>query len=476
MSQAMAIATAPERAEFTSEQSQLIDDVIRRYRGKPGALIPVLEEVQEISGYLPESVQRRVARGLGIPLSQVYGVVTFYSFFTMVPRGRHQIRLCLGTACHVRGGNQVMHELQRRLGIGAGECTKDRRFSIDVVRCLGACGVAPVMLIDEYHAYACKTGPRGPDTATVSVKTTGFGPAPEERLVMTAMKVGSLDDLQAISRLVSERRERYDFRVMVCSGTPCQAAGNLSLKESLLRELENQRLTDRVQVIESGCMGFCAVGPVMTVYPDGYFYQKIKADDIEELVTSHFIDRVPVTRLMYKDEKTGEVIPLVTDLPYIKNQTLLALRNGGHINPEDINDYIYRDGYQGAHAAFSAMKPSDIIAQIKESGLRGRGGGGFPTGLKWEFCSFSKSDKKYVLCNADEGDPGAFMDRSVLESDPHAIIEGMLIAARAIDAHHGYVYWSSRVPTCAETPATRDQPGSRPRFAGREHIPDRLFV
>jgi NADH-quinone oxidoreductase E subunit len=142
-------AKVAEEEEFTSEQLEQIDQVIKKYQGKPGALIPVLEDVQEISGYLPESIQRRVALGLDIPLSQVYGVVTFYSFFTMVPRGKHQIRVCLGTACHVRGGSRIIEEMQDKLGIAPGECTEDRNFSVDVVRCLGACGLAPVMVVGE---------------------------------------------------------------------------------------------------------------------------------------------------------------------------------------------------------------------------------------------------------------------------------------------------------------------------------------
>jgi len=233
---------------------------------------------------------------------------------------------------------------------------------------------------------------------------------------------------------------------MVCSGTPCQASESISLKEALIEELSQQKLTKKVQVIESGCMGFCAVGPVMTIYPGGYFYQKLLPQDISELTTEHFSKGNPVQRLMFSDPTTGKIIPLLKDIPFISMQTMIVLHNGGLINPESVEDYIWRDGYKAAYKAFTEISPAKVIQEVKASGLRGRGGGGFPTGLKWEFCANTKGDVKYVLCNADEGDPGAFMDRSVLESDPHAVLEGMLIAAKAINAHSGYVYCRAEYP------------------------------
>ncbi|MBU3916674.1 NAD(P)H-dependent oxidoreductase subunit E, partial [bacterium] len=259
-------------------------------------------------------------------------------------------------------------------------------------------------------------------------------------------KITNLNELQSIASKVAKERSRFKFQAMVCSGTPCQASESLSLKEALIEELSQKNLTEKVQVIESGCMGFCAVGPVMTIYPGGYFYQKLSMEDICELTTEHFTREKPVQRLMYKDPNTGKVIPLLKDIPFISMQTLTVLHNGGLINPESIEDYIWRDGYRSAYKAFTEISPQDVILEVKTSGLRGRGGGGFPTGLKWEFCANTVGEVKYVLCNADEGDPGAFMDRSVLESDPHAVLEGMLIAAKAINSHAGYIYCRAEYP------------------------------
>jgi NADH-quinone oxidoreductase subunit F len=188
------------------------------------------------------------------------------------------------------------------------------------------------------------------------------------------------------------------------------------------------------------------MGPVMTILPEGIFYQKLALEDIPEMVDEHFVGGRPVTRLMYTDPVSGKVVPRLEDIPFFARQELRVLHNKGLIDPEKIDDYIWRDGYRAAVKALLEMTPTEIIAEVKASGLRGRGGAGFPTGLKWEFCSTSKGDIKYVLCNADEGDPGAFMDRSVMEADPHSVLEGMIVAARAINSHQGYIYCRAEYP------------------------------
>jgi len=259
-------------------------------------------------------------------------------------------------------------------------------------------------------------------------------------------KLSTSADLEDIQKRVTAEREKFQFQAMVCSGTPCLTSGSLSIKDTLIETLKKRELIQKVQVIEAGCMEFCAVGPVMMVNPGGFFYQKLTMGDVPALVEEHFVNGRPVERLFYRDPATDKIIPRFDQIPYISLQKLLVLRNGGMINPERVDDYIWRGGYQAAFKALREMEPADIIAEVKTSGIRGRGGGGFPTGLKWEFCASSKGDVKYVLCNADEGDPGAFMDRSVLESDPHAVLEGMIIAARAINAHKGYVYCRAEYP------------------------------
>jgi NADH-quinone oxidoreductase subunit F/NAD(P)H dehydrogenase (quinone)/NADP-reducing hydrogenase subunit HndC len=257
----------------------------------------------------------------------------------------------------------------------------------------------------------------------------------------------TVDDLKSLK---AARAERLAFRdktyLLICGGTGCHATGSLKVKDALDEEITAKGLQDKVEVIETGCNGFCAMGPLMVVHPGDIFYQKIKTDDIPAIVQDHLIGGKPVQKLLYKDPIGKKVIAEQTHIPFFANQLPRALRNKGLIDPESIEDYIGLDGYMGAHRALLEMEPAQIIEQMKISGLRGRGGAGFPTGLKWDFASKSQGDVKYVLCNADEGDPGAFMDRSILEADPHAVLEGMIIAAKAINAHKGYIYARTEYP------------------------------
>jgi NADH-quinone oxidoreductase subunit F/NAD(P)H dehydrogenase (quinone)/NADP-reducing hydrogenase subunit HndC len=233
---------------------------------------------------------------------------------------------------------------------------------------------------------------------------------------------------------------------MLCSGTGCHANHSLAFRDALRSELERQNLSDEVRVIETGCNGFCAVGPVMLVQPEGIFYQRLTPEVAPQLVEEHFLKGRPLESLLYVEPGTKKAIPRMDRIPFFANQMFWVMRNKGVIDPEKIDEYIARDGYFGAAKALTGMTPAQIVEEVKASGLRGRGGAGFPTGLKWEFAGRSESDVKYVLCNADEGDPGAFMDRSVLEADPHAVLEGMIIAARAIGARRGYIYVRTEYP------------------------------
>ena len=230
------------------------------------------------------------------------------------------------------------------------------------------------------------------------------------------------------------------MQLMLCGGTGCHATGSKLFQKALDEELVNRGLSEEIKVIETGCNGFCAVGPVMLVQPEGIFYQKLSVDDIPELVEEHFLKGRPVPRLFFQEQKSKEKIPHIDDIPFFSNQVYRAMRNKGAIDPEVIDEYIARDGYFGSAKALNEMSSENIIDEMLTSGLRGRGGAGFPTGLKWKFANSSPGEEKYVLCNADEGDPGAFMDRSILESDPHVVLEGMTIAAKAIGATKGYIY------------------------------------
>jgi len=234
--------------------------------------------------------------------------------------------------------------------------------------------------------------------------------------------------------------------LMLCGGTGCHSSGTQPVMDKLRSELQRQGLAEEVVVVETGCNGFCAVGPVMLVQPEGIFYQKLTPKDIPFLVEEHFLKGRPVKKLFYVESASEETIPNMNEIPFFSHQMLWVLRNKGLIDPEVIDDYIARDGYFGAAKALQEMTAEQIVAEVKTSQIRGRGGAGFPTGLKWEFASKSKGDIKYVICNADEGDPGAFMDRSVLEADPHAVLEGMIIAAKAIGSHKGFIYARTEYP------------------------------
>jgi NADH:ubiquinone oxidoreductase subunit F (NADH-binding)/(2Fe-2S) ferredoxin len=237
---------------------------------------------------------------------------------------------------------------------------------------------------------------------------------------------------------------------LLCAGTGCVASGTPKVTAALREELEKRGLSDEIKIVLTGCNGFCAKGPVMLVYPEEIFYQSLTVEEIPKLVEEHFLKGRPYEKLMFKEPEKRTAIPLMNEIPFFKHQVLRVLRNKGLIDPESLDEYIARDGYMAAAKALHEMKPEDIIAVIKDSGIRGRGGAGFPTGLKWEFASKSQADQKYMLCNGDEGDPGAFMDRSVMESDPHSVIEGMIIGARAIGSSKGVIYVRAEYPLAVE--------------------------
>lgn len=234
--------------------------------------------------------------------------------------------------------------------------------------------------------------------------------------------------------------------VLVCAGTGCKSAGSKEVELAFQKEIKAKGLADEVMVVETGCHGFCEYGPLVIVYPEGTFYVRVTAEDVAEIVETHLLKGRLVERLLYREPLTHETIPKYSDINFYKKQHRMVLAHCGTINPEQIEEYIVVGGYEGLGKAVTMMTPDEVIEEMKKSGLRGRGGGGFPTGLKWSFAKQSESAKKYVICNADEGDPGAFMDRSVLEGDPHKILEGMAICGYAIGADEGYIYVRAEYP------------------------------
>ena len=238
----------------------------------------------------------------------------------------------------------------------------------------------------------------------------------------------------------------YRSHVLVCGGTGCTSSHSAEIIEKLEQELKAKGLENEVKVIKNGCFGLCALGPVMIVYPEGCFYSEVKVEDVPEIVEEHLLKGRMVKRLLYEETVHQEDIKPLNETNFYKKQHRVALRNCGVIDPENIEEYIAMDGYQALAKCLTELTPDEVIQIVKDSGLRGRGGGGFPTGLKWSFTAKNTADQKYVVCNADEGDPGAFMDRSVLEGDPHCIVEAMTICGYATGATEGYVYVRAEYP------------------------------
>lgn len=279
------------------------------------------------------------------------------------------------------------------------------------------------------------------------------------------MKILSIHDLQIIRKraehhlsLREESNEKVSekccglasgtahLQILICGGTGCKASSSQGITENLQKAIERNGITDKVDVITVGCFGFCEKGPIIKIIPDNTFYTQVTPEDAEEIISEHIIGGRRIERLLYIDPKTEQTVSDSKHMDFYRKQLRIALRNCGFIDSENIEEYIAREGYFALADCLLNKQPADVIDVIKRSGLRGRGGGGFPTGLKWEFASKQVSDVKYVVCNADEGDPGAFMDRSCMEGDPHKVIEGMIVAGVATGSTEGYIYVRAEYP------------------------------
>ncbi len=270
-----------------------------------------------------------------------------------------------------------------------------------------------------------------------------------------------LEDLNKLQAQAKEALSKEKMRILICAGTGCVANGSLKVYETLKEKLVAKGLNIKVELMEekegeqcavniSGCHGFCQMGPLVRIEPAGILYVHVKQSDVDDIVEQHVLNGQLVERLLYRHPITGETVKTQDEVPFYKSQERVALEHCGRINPDDIYDYIAHDGYQAIAKVITEMSPQDVINEVLESGLRGRGGGGFPTARKWQFAAAEKSDKKYIICNGDEGDPGAFMDRSLMEGDPHRVIEGMMIAGYAIGADEGYIYVRAEYPLAVQ--------------------------
>ena len=382
----------------------LLEEVLRQHEKDSTSLITILQEAQSIYGYLPEDVIYHVAARTGNSPARVMGVATFYSYFRLKPVGKYLIMLCQGTACHVNGSERIRTAICNELGIASGETTSDGLFTLNEVACLGCCSMSPVMMIN-------------------------------------GVTYGSLTPEKAISILRGLRdREKGGLRIMVGQGSCGVAAGAGRVAKILSGFMT---ATDSFTVGKTGCIGMCYLEPIVDIYSGKELLHRlvrVQESDCEQIVQA-------VRSGNY--DKISHLFITPEDASFLEKQTRIALRHCGIIDPTSIEDYIANGGYRGLDKAL-AMSPEEVIEQIKISGLAGRGGAGFPTWFKWNAARQSEGENKYLICNADEGDPGAFMDRAVIESDPHSLIEGMLIGAYAIGASEMIVYVRAEYPLAIE--------------------------
>ncbi|NIA12454.1 MAG: NADH-quinone oxidoreductase subunit F [Nitrospiraceae bacterium] len=420
----MSVVTPPET-------DAVLDEVLGHYPAEPASLISVLQDVQGALNYLPREALERISSTLGVPRNQSYHVATFFKAFTLEPRGQHTIKVCMGTACHVRGAPRILEELSRQLEIGPGETSADGEFTLETVNCVGACALGPVVVVDE-HCYKA------------SPATVGKLIANAREGIVEGPSVVFPEDFGA-KPCACSRLDSGTVSISVCGGTGCQAYGCEVVASAVEEALDTLGVRDRVAFYKTGCHGFCERGPIAVIRPEHVFYQHVRPEDVAEIVTKTVVGGEVIDRLLYRDPIEDKPVVKESEIPFYAGQQRLIFGDNGLISPDRIDDYLKRGGYEGLRKALT-MEPEAVIDEVTRAGLRGRGGGGFLTGRKWTSCRKAHGEPKYVICNADEGDPGAYMDRSLLEGNPHRVLEGMIIGAHAIGSNEGYVYVRDEYP------------------------------
>ena len=383
----------------------LMEGVLRQYQDDSTSLIMILQQAQAIYGYLPQEVIYHVAERTGNSPAKVMGVATFYSYFRLKPMGIYQIMLCDGTACHVNGSDRIRAAITQELGIHNGETTEDGMFTLNEVACLGCCSLAPVMMING-------------DT---------YGNLTPEKTIN-------------ILRQLRQRESGEGIRILVGQGSCGVSAGAGRVAKVLAGHMT---ATDSFTVETTGCIGMCYLEPIVDIYEgEKLLHRLVKVTETDALGIVEAVRKKDFSKLeaMFISDE---------DARFLKKQKRVALRHCGVVDPTSIDDYIKKDGYKAIDKALH-MTPEEVIEEVKVSGLAGRGGAGFPTWFKWNAARNAEGEHKHLICNADEGDPGAFMDRAVIESDPHSLIEGMLIGAYAIGASDMYVYIRAEYPLAVE--------------------------
>ncbi|RLD94394.1 MAG: proton-conducting membrane transporter [Bacteroidetes bacterium] len=419
-----------------------IDGIVQQLGGKRHDVIPVLQAIQEKYNYLPEEALRRVCEISEITPAQIVGVASFYSQFRFTPAGEHIIKVCAGTACHVKGAGLVYDAMKRELELGKDEdTTTSGTYTIEKVNCLGCCTLAPVVQIDEV-TYGHVS------TSQVGTILSDF----ESQKGASGKKKFKLADGSEV---------KGEIRIGL--GSCCVASGSDEIRDAVKDTIDRNDLNVKLKHV--GCVGMCHQVPLVEIVPangEPTLYSKVKAADVDQIVQEHFQPEGLLKRLSNKllnvadtirdDSRWMGVDRYSLDIRekhvslFLDKQIPMATEFRGVINPIDIQEYKSRNGFRGLARVLKKMKPAEVIEEITESGIRGRGGGGFPSGTKWKMVADQPGDVKYIICNGDEGDPGAFMDRMLLESYPYRIIEGMVAAGYAVGAPEGIFYIRAEYP------------------------------
>ena len=425
-----------------TEENKYIDQLIGEKDVTKKSLIPILQAIQKEYNYLPEEILRMVAEKTEISLAEIIGVASFYSQFRLQPVGEHMIKVCVGTACHVKGAGQVYDAFRRELKLAEGQDTEESgKYTLEQVACLGCCTLAPVVQIDE----------------------TTYGHVASDQVGQVIADFESLKGTKSSKKARKADGSEIQGEIRIGLGSCCVASGSKEIQEEVEHVVNDSGL--RVSLKHVGCVGMCHQVPLVEVVPnegEPTLYAKVKPEDVKNIVESHFQAPGLFTRLKNKLIHTVEDIQTdrnwdgieryeisMREKPvasFLGKQVPIATEYRGIINPLDINEYLSRGGFSALEKVLNKMAPDEVIREVKDSGVRGRGGAGFPTGLKWELVKKQEDPEKYIICNGDEGDPGAFMDRMLLESYPYRVIEGMIIAAYAVGIHKGYFYIRAEYP------------------------------
>jgi NADH:ubiquinone oxidoreductase subunit E len=422
---------------------EIVDKIVEQKGRQVEAVIPILQAIQSHFNYLPQEALERVCATTDITPSRIFGISTFYTQFRHKPVGKHIVKVCVGTACHVKGALLVYDSFCRKLHLGEGDDTDPTgQFTIEKVACLGCCTIAPVVQIDDI-TYGHVT------SESVSEVIDDF----------INLKNGKSTQGSPSGRV----RRHFQGEVRIGLGSCCVASGSAGVKEELEKNLERYKIN--VDVKHVGCVGICNQVPMLEVHRPGEapaYYTRIKPEEVREVIRRHFKPTNPLQRLRmgfngFFEKLAYQEVPKslrrypadTRDTPvaeFLESQLSIATENRGEVKPSDLQEYRSHGGFEALRQCVKDMSRADVIDIVKASGLRGRGGAGFPTGTKWQLVANEQSDIKYVICNGDEGDPGAFMDRMLLESYPYRVIEGMIIAAYAVGASEGVFYIRAEYP------------------------------